>query len=92
MASSGYSKVTVSVQGKVAARSKAAILFLIIPKGQVFDPASEVEYDRHWIPLSQITRITEGFSLINGTLDTLLISEWIAIQKGIMSKDAGETS
>ena len=79
----GTSKVLVHLQGKIAARSKAAILLSIVPEGQQYEAASQDLYDKVWFPLSQISKITEAFSLITGKMDMLVVTEWIAKQKGL---------
>lgn len=38
-----------------------------------------------WYPLSQVKSIHRTFSVINNTYDSLIISQWIARQKGIES-------
>lgn len=76
----------VSFQGKIAARSKAAVLFIIVPTGQQYDQqvAEADDYDKTWFPLSQTKSIHETFSLVNGTMDTIVVSEWIAKQKELI--------
>lgn len=71
-------------KGRIAAKSKAAILFVIVPEGEKYAREKEAEYHQHWFPLSQIKKITEGFSVVNETLDTLVVTEWIAVKKGLI--------
>jgi hypothetical protein len=82
-------KPAVIYKGKIAAKSKAAILFLIVPNGQQYEviggsKESDNQYNKVWFPLSHIHQIIEQFSPINNTLDTLVVTEWIAKQKGLV--------
>lgn len=79
------SKEVIKYQGKIMARSKAAVLFLIVPTGQEYIKESEADYDKEWFPLSQVKQIHETFNLINNTLDSIIVSVWIAKQKGLIS-------
>ena len=79
------SKEVIKYHGKIMARSKAAVLFLIVPSGQEYIKESEEDYNKEWFPLSQIKEIHEAFSLVNNTLDTVIVSAWIAKQKGLIS-------
>lgn len=79
----------VTYQGKIAAQSKAAILFLIVPNGKTYEVIgsnqdSDNQYDKVWFPFSQVASIIENFNILNNTLDTIVVSEWIAKAKGLM--------
>ena len=80
-----YSIATHKLQGKIVAQSSAALKFLVVPEGQKYDTACTDEYDSYWFPLSQIRAIHETFSVVNETLDSIVISLWIAKQKGIIA-------
>lgn len=74
----------ITYAGIIKRRSNAAILFLIVPEGTVYDPLEDSEYDSAWFPLSQIKAIHETRSVVNGTMDSIVVTKWIAKQKGLV--------
>lgn len=76
----------VTYQGKIIAKSKSATLLAIVPEGQEFSSQAldTNDYDKVWFPLSQTVKMNENFSLINNTLDVLVVTKWIAVQKGLV--------
>lgn len=69
---------TVTVRGLIKRESEAAILLVIK------ESFNSEEEDPVWFPLSQVKSIHRTHSFINQTLDSLVVSVWIAKQKGIL--------
>lgn len=70
IAGTNYKKEVVKIEGRIKRETAAAICF-------------NFENTDMWFPLSQVNSIHRTFSAINGTLDSIVITEWIARQKNI---------
>lgn len=67
------------IVGRIEIETPAAILLNI--------PATDIDgnaVDPVWFPLSQVYEIHRTGSLIKGTLDCIIVTAWIARQKGII--------
>ena len=87
-----FNTETFTLTGKIVARSKAAILFAIYPTDLspsvvefskwVEDKSADVEMS--WFPNSQTKKLVESFSILDDKLDTIVITQWVAKQKGYL--------
>lgn len=71
----------VKLEGILGIETDKAILFSPSP-----ELIEEFQLDGKdmWLPLSQVKEIHRTRSLVNGTLDSIVISKWLAEKKGIV--------
>ena len=74
----------VRYSGKILAQSKAAVLFCIVPEGQEYKEECKGDYDSVWFPLSQTKELHTTYSIVNDTLDSIVVTLWIAKQKDLV--------
>lgn len=72
----------VRISGKLGKETDKAISFKLDDDNTDLE---EIPAGYVWFPFSQVKEIHRTFSLINGTPDELVISAWIARQKGMVS-------
>lgn len=65
-------------EGRIKAETDKAIMFVIYLSDDPNDIQSE------WFPLSQVVSIHKTFSVVNNTLDKIVVKQWIAKQKGLV--------
>lgn len=68
----------IKFSGKIGSRSEKAVQFTIHDEDGIKPPT--------WFPLSQTSEIHNTFSVINNTLDTIVVTRWIAEQKNLIEK------
>lgn len=74
----------VSYHGRITARSVKAIQFCIVPADVEYDASKHSEFDVVWFPLSQVKEIHETYSKLKDTMDRIVVSAWIAKEKGLL--------
>lgn len=70
-----------NLKGEIIAETSAAILF------RSYNTESDYEArdgDSIWFPLSQVDEIHRTYSIASGTLDEIVVSDWIAKKKGLV--------
>lgn len=66
-------------QGILGRETDKAIHF-VFSSGDVCEDGK----DNTWFPLSQVKEIHRTRSIVNGTLDSIVVTHWIAKQKGLV--------
>ena len=83
---------TFKLTGKIVVKTTKAILFATYPAdlGVSLTEFSQMIKDKskdinmEWIPFSQVKQMHEDFSVVSDKQDTIVITAWIAKQKGFI--------
>lgn len=73
----------IKFHGKIKRESEKAICFCVFPTEDFNDNTGAKD---HWFPFSQVKSIHKTFSVANETLDSIVVTAWIAKQKNLIGE------